>query len=100
MNKHKKRKRLDYSKKIIARQLSEIEQLKNTISKLEIDRTEKDRVIKSIEIIIQEFLSLVDDLKEKKDEYEKLIQEAIEMRNSFDKIVFKGKWSLIRLLIK
>ncbi|MBQ8206416.1 MAG: hypothetical protein IJZ77_03055 [Bacilli bacterium] len=100
MNKRRKNRKSDYKSKVIFRQIEEIDRLKKCISELQISCDEKDTIINSIEFIRQDFLNLVDELKKKKDEYEKHIEELIEMKNSFNQIVFKGKWSLIRLLIK
>lgn len=99
MNKRKSKKS-DYKSKIIARQINEIDRLKQTISTLQISNDEKGQLIKSVENIRQEFFNIVEELKKKKEEYEKLIAELIAMRNAFNQILFKGKWSLVRLLLR
>lgn len=47
-----------------------------------------------------DFTMILDDLKEKRKKYEDLIEELTTMKNIFNQSVFKGRWKLIKLLMK
>ena len=98
--KTKDRKRSDLNNQIIQRKNDEIECLKNKISDLEISCEEKDELINSVDSLRLELKEVIDDLKTKRDEYDRLISELFEMRKVFNQDVFKGRWKLIRLLMK
>lgn len=96
----KKNKRNDIKTKIIKRQIDEIDGLKQQISELEIDCNEKDEIINSIETMREDFASVIDELKEQEKEYNMLIDDLMKMRTVMNKEFFKGRWKLVRLLIK
>ena len=103
MNKSKKKnkkKKADFRSQIIKRQIDEISNLKDTISKLEISNAERDRIISSIDVLRNELIETVDDLKAKGEEYDKLIAELREMKKAMNEIVFKKRWKIIKLLLK
>lgn len=95
-----KNKKSDIQNRIIKRKTEEIESLKEMISELEIDSTEKDNIIKSIDSFRDELSEIVDDLKGKREEYDKLIKELTDMKKIMNEEVFKGRWNLVRLLLK
>lgn len=99
-NKRKKINRRDMKSKIIDRQTTEIENLKGTISDLEIDCEQKDALIHSIDSLRNEMLEVVDELKSKGDEYDKLMDDLIQMRNVMNHDVFNGRWKIIKWLLK
>lgn len=102
MNKSKKnkKKKADFRSQIIKRQIDEINNLKNTISELEIGHAEKDKIISSINVLRNDLIETVDDLKAKGEEYDKLIAELREMKKVMNEIVFKKRWKIIKLLLK
>lgn len=97
---NKNKKKYDVKNQIIKRQIDEIDNLKKTVSKLEISCEEKDKIIDSIDVLYNDLLKTIDDLKVKGNEYDKLISELSEMKTVMNQIVFKGKWKIIKLLIR
>jgi DNA repair exonuclease SbcCD ATPase subunit len=89
-----------FKDKIIKRQINEIESLKETISNLELDSKQKEDLMRSIEIAYSDLLEAVNELKRQRDKYEKLTKELVDMKNTMNIVVFKGKWKLIRWLMK
>lgn len=100
MAKHSGKKKPDVRKQIINRQIDEIERLKKTVSELQISCEQKDEMLRSIETLRTDFVGVIDDLKAKSQKYDELIAEVYQMRNVMNQIAFKGKWKLVRLLIK
>ena len=100
MNKYSKNKKSDYKSQIINRQIDEIEHLKQEILKLEINCEEKNNLINSIDSLRNDLVSVIDELKNKRQEYNKLIAELYEMKSVMNQTVFKGRWKLIRLLLQ
>lgn len=101
--KNMKKRKKKYGKikgNIIKRQADEIRALKSRINELNITCQQKDEMIESVDKFQQEFMSLIDELKEKKEEYEKLIGEVRAMKKAIDREVFKGRWSIVKWLIK
>lgn len=98
--KRSKRKKSKLKGSIIKRQYDEIASLKSEIEKLNIDSNEKDKIISSVDRFIKEFESLIDDLKKKSLEYDKLMDELISMRNAINEEVFKKRWWLIKWLLR
>lgn len=96
----KNNKKNDFKNQIIKKQIDEIESLKQMISELEIDCDGKDRLINSINNLRSVLLETIDDLREKGNEYDKLINELREMKMVMSQTVFKGRWKLIRWLLK
>lgn len=101
IKKNVKKKKFDSLKnKIIKRQTEEIDFLKNEISSLEIDLKKKEELNNSLNVLRDDLTSVVFELREQKEEYDRLIKEVTEMKNAMNKIVYKNKWSLVRLLLK
>jgi chromosome segregation ATPase len=96
----KTNKKSDFKNQIINRQIDEIEHLKQKISKLEIDCKEKDSLINSVDSIRSDLTSVVSKLKEQSQQYDGLIAELYQMKTVMNQTVFKGRWKLIRLLLK
>lgn len=96
----KKNRRSDVKSRIIDRQANEIESLKRKISDLEIDCDKKDELINSIDSLRIEMDKAVKDIKHKGEAYDALIAELNEMKKIMNEEVFKGKWNIIRLLMK
>lgn len=98
MNVNKKKN--DRKSRIISRQVDEIGKLKQKISDLEISCNEKDDIIGSIDALLSDMRDTVDGIKKKSEEYDKLVNELKTMKLIMNEEVFKGKWWLVKLLIK
>lgn len=93
-------KKYETQKKIVLRQLDEIEKLKSSISELEIDSEKRTELIDSITDIRTELYEVNDDLSERREEYTRLIEDLRQMKMVMNQTVFKGKWRLIKLLLR
>lgn len=93
-------KKYETQKKIVLRQLDEIEKLKSSISELEIDSEKRTELIDSITDIRTELYEVIDDLSERREEYTCLIEDLRQMKMVMNQTVFKGKWRLIKLLLR
>lgn len=93
-------KKYETQKKIVLRQLDEIEKLKSSISELEIDGEKRTELIDSITDIRTELYEVIDDLSKKREEYTRLIEDLKQMKMVMNQTVFKGKWRLIKLLLR
>lgn len=93
-------KKYETQKKIVLRQLDEIEKLKSSISELEIDNEKRTELIDSITDIRTELYEVIDDLSERREEYTRLIEDLRQMKMVMNQTVFKGKWRLIKLLLR
>lgn len=82
------------------RQLDEIEKLKSSIFELEIDSEKRTELIDSITDIRTELYEVIDDLSERREEYTRLIEDLRQMKMVMNQTVFKGKWRLIKLLLR
>ena len=87
-------KKYETQKKIVLRQLDEIEKLKSSISELEIDSEKRTELIDSITDIRTELYEIIDDLGEKREEYTRLVEDLRQMKMVMNQTVFKGKWKL------
>lgn len=101
----------DIKDRTIARQAKEIESLKTEISKLEAMCNEKDEIIKakenessdftaSVEFLRGELKNNIDELKMKSKEYDENLAEIKMMKKVFNDELFKGRWNIVKLLIK
>ena len=97
---NKYEKKYETQKKIVLRQLDEIEKLKSSISELEIDSEKRTELIDSITDIRTELYEIIDDLGEKREEYTRLVEDLRQMKMVMNQTVFKGKWKLIKLLLR
>lgn len=93
-------KRLEHQKKMISRQSKQIEDLKSEITRLELEIEEKDKIIDSVSSLREELIKNVTESKKYKDEYEGLLQELQKMKYILNHEVYKGKWWIIKHLIK
>ena len=96
----KNKKKSDLKSQIILRQVDKIDSLQKKVSDLEIDNAKKDEIINSINALRDDLFTTVNELKGKGEKYDELIAELIQMRNVMNQTVFKGRWKLIRLLLK
>ena len=100
MNEKTLKKRLDFQQNIISKKSEEIKCLKIENEKLRLEIQEKDELINSVSPLIEELNKNIGDAKTYKEEFRKVIGELKKMKEVMNKSVFKGRWKLVRLLIK
>lgn len=100
MNTGKRNRKSNIKSRIIERQANEIESLKKRISELEIDCDEKDELISSVDSLRVEIEQVVEGLKSKGEAYDRLVGELTEMKKIMNEEVFKGRWNIVRFLLK
>lgn len=100
MNEKKYEKKYELQNKVISRQSEQIATLKAQIKKLELKLEEKEQIINSTSFLRDELIQNVDEVKKYKKEYEKLISELRKMKEIINQDVYKGKWKLVKFLIK
>lgn len=98
--KNKYEKRLQFQQKMITRQFEQIDSLKNEIEKLTLECQKKDEIINSVTPLRNELTVNVNEVKKKKKEFDELIQEMKKMKEIVNRTVYKGRWKLIKFLIK
>lgn len=99
-NKNKYEKRLAFQQKMINRQSEQIEKFKNEIVKLKLECQKKDELINSVTPLREELQQNINDVKKKKKEFNELIQEMKKMKSILNQKVFRGRWRLVKWLIK
>ena len=99
-NKSRYEKRLEFQQKMITRQSEQIDNLKIEIEKLNNKLIEKDELINAIEPMQKEMAENLKEQKRLKEEYKSLIDELKKMKNIINQNVYKGKWHLVKWLIK
>lgn len=100
MNEKRYKKRLEFQEKIISRKSEEIESLKLKIKTLELESKAKDELINSVEPLRKELTENINEIKKYKNEYKELIKELKDMKNTLNQSVYKGRWNLVKFLIK
>lgn len=100
MNEKNYKKRFELQQKMILKQSEQIEALKFQIKKLKLEIKEKEETINSIAPLKDELSQEISDIKEHKKEYKKLIDEVRKMKDIMNHTIYKGRWWLIRLLLK
>lgn len=100
MNEKKYQKRIDFQNDIITKKNKENESLKLDIAKLKLQLKEKEEIINSVNSLRNELSQDVSDVKKYKERYKELVEELREMKEVMDNTVFKGRWRLVRFLIK
>ena len=93
-------KRLAFQQKMINRQSEQIEKLKSENEKLTLECQKKDELINSVTPLRNELTENINEVKKKKKEFDELIQELKKMKSIINKEVYKGRWWLIKWLIK
>ena len=94
------KKKIEFQRKMIVKQSEEIDSLKLEIDRLKLELKEKDEIIHSVDFLRDELSRNVAEIKKKKEEYFKLIEDLRNMKKIMNQEVYGGKWSLIRFLIK
>lgn len=100
MNGNSYKKRFEFQSKMITRQSEQIELLKLEVQKLEQKLKEKDEIITSVEPMRKEMAENIKEYKRLKNEYKKSVEELKKMKKIINQTVYKGRWKLIKFLIK
>lgn len=95
-----KARKKDIKSEIIKRQSDEIESLKKSIEDLNMTCEQKDAIINAIDGFRNDLIEVLQDLDDKRNRYGELINELTEMKRVMNKEVFKGRWNLVRFLLK
>lgn len=100
MSERNYKKKISFQQNVISRQSKQIEELKlqNEILKSKIK--EKDEFINSVSSLRDELIKDSAEVKKYKKEYKKLIDEVRKMKDILNQTVYKGRWRLIKLLLK
>lgn len=100
MGEKRYKKKLEVQQKIISRQSKQIEDLESQVQKLKLELKDKDEIINSIAPLRNKLLESVADADDCKKQYKELVNELRKMKDVFNQEVFKGRWCLVKLLIK
>ena len=100
MDEKRYKKKLEVQQKIISRQSKQIEDLESQVQKLKLELKDKDEIINSITPLRNKLLKSVADADDCKRQYKELVNELRKMKDVFNQEVFKGRWRLVKLLIK
>lgn len=100
MSEKKHKKKNEFQKKMISMQAERIELLKSQIEKLKLELKEKDDVINSVAVLRQELAQNIDDIKTYKKQYKAKLDELRKMEEIMNHEVFRGRWNLIKFLLK
>lgn len=100
MNEKNYKKRLDFQGQIISRQSQQIDALKLKVEKLEGKIKEQNAVISSVEPMRKEMTENIKEYRNLKNQYKTLVQELKQMKEIMNVTVYKGKWRLVKWLIK
>lgn len=100
MSERNYKKKYEFQKELISRQAEEIEILKNEIQELKLKCEEKDKLINSVEPMRRELKNNIDEIKKQKEEYKKIIKEVRKMKEIVNQEVYRGRWKIVRWLIK
>ena len=94
------KRKIEYQQKMISRQSKQIEELKSQVEKLKLECEKKDETIASVDFLKKEMIESVEKYKKLKNEFESLIDELKKMKEIMNAEVYRGRWKLIRFLIK
>lgn len=100
MNENIYKKKFDFQQKLISKKSKEIECLNIENFNLKQKISEQNEIINSMEPMRNEMAESIEKHKALMCQYKDLINELKQMKKIFDKEVFKGKWWLIKLLLK
>ena len=100
MNERSYKKKIDFQQSIISRQSKQIEDLKRQNENLKLKIQEKDEFINSIANLRDELIKDSDEIKKSKKEYKLLVDEIRKMKEIINQTVYKGRWRLIKVLLK
>lgn len=85
---------------MIQKQADEIRDLKNKINTLQIENERKDELIHLVDTLTTDLQNEIEEIYNLKERYRVLINDLNLMMQIFNTKIFKGRWKLIRLLMK
>lgn len=100
MNEKKYEKRLEMQNKLITRQSEQIKDLEQQVRDLQLEIEEKNKIIFSIEPMREEMAKHIAEVKKCKVEFESLTNEVRKMKDVLNETVYKGRWNVVKLLIR
>lgn len=100
MNEKKYEKKFELQKKIISRQSEQIENQNAQIAKLKLEIEEKDNIIASVAHLKDELIKKNNDIDKYKKEFKELITELRQMKEIINQEMYKGRWRIIKFLMK
>lgn len=90
----------EFQKKLNERQAEQIKSLKAQIDGLTSLCEEKDKLIYAVDSLREELTKKIEEINIKENEYNSLVNELKDMKKVMNQEFFKGRWQLIKLLIK
>ena len=100
MNEKNYKKKYELQSKAVSRLSKQIESLNSENKKLRLELEEKEQIINSTSSLRDELAQNVGQIKKHKEEYERLVKELRKMKEIVNQEVYKGKWRLVKFLIK
>lgn len=100
MSEKEYKKRLEFQQKMIKKQSEQMDLLKEQIEILKNEIKEKDELINSISPLRKELIENAKECKKYKEEYKSLLNELKKMKEIINKEVYKGRWKIVKFLIK
>lgn len=100
MDEKKYEKKLEFKNKTISRQLKQIEDLELQLQKMKLEIEEKNKIINSVASLREELIQNVNESKKYKEESKGLLEELRKMKDVMNRTVFRGRWRLVKFLIK
>lgn len=100
MNEKKYEKRLEMQNKLISRQSEQIKDLEQQVRDLQLEIEEKNKIINSIEPMREEMAKHIAEVKKRKVEFESLTNELRKMKDVLNETIYKGRWNIVKLLIR
>lgn len=94
------KRKYEFQKKMALRQSKQIEDLKFQIERLKLECEEKDKIINSVNSLKDELSKDVSEVRKYKEEYVELVDELRKMKNTINQTVYKGRWNLIKFIIR
>lgn len=100
MNEARYKKKIDFQQKMILKQSEKIESLSAENARLRLEIEKKEELINSIAHLKEELIVKISEIDNQKSEYQKLIQKLKNMIKIINQEVYKGRWDLVKFLIK
>lgn len=100
MNEKRLNKKIELQKKLISRQAEQIESLNSQVAKLTLEIENRDNIINSVSSLKDDLIQKNKDIDKCKEKYRVLIDELRKMKEILNQEVYKGRWWLVKFLIK
>jgi DNA repair exonuclease SbcCD ATPase subunit len=100
MNEKKYKKKIESQNKIISRQSEQIDCQNAQIAKLKLEIEEKDNIINSVASLKDEFIQKNKDIDMGRKQLKELIDEVRKMKEIINQEVYRGRWWLVKFLIR